>query len=136
MDSGEWKHGLIQIPQESIILRSSKGPMPNLWEQLGLDPAELNWQDLALCRGMVTSPDNDIFFDAYESSEEIAKATDEMCLRCPVIKQCFFTGAKGGIGVRGGVYWNGSGKPDKNKNSHKTEDVWDQIRERVSQADD
>lgn len=110
--------------------------MRNILDELGLDPAEFAWQDLGLCRGTVTSPDNDIFFDRYESDVESAKAADQMCMACPVIKQCFFEGAKGGVGVRGGVYWNGSGKPDKNKNAHKTEDVWDTIRERVSQADD
>ncbi len=106
--------------------------MPSILDQLGIDVAEFDWTDLSLCRESVTSPEDDIFFDRYESDEETAIAADSMCLSCPVVKQCFFEGASGGkIGVFGGVYWNGSGKPDKNKNSHKSEDTWTSIYERV-----
>lgn len=105
-------------------------------DELGLDPAELEWQDLALCRGAVTSPEDDIFFDRYESDIETARAADQMCLHCPVIRQCFFSGPSAGPGLRGGVYWNNAGKPDKNKNAHKTEEVWNEIHTRVSQVDE
>ncbi len=106
--------------------------MSSILDQLGIDAAEFDWRDISLCRDAVTSPDDDIFFDKYESDEESALAADQMCLRCPVIKQCFFEGAGGGkTGVFGGVYWNGSGKPDKKKNSHKSDDTWTEIYERV-----
>ncbi len=108
----------------------------SLLDELGLDPDEFDWDDLGLCRGTVTSPDDDIFFDKYESDTESARSADEMCLRCPVIRQCFFEGAKGRAGVWGGIYWNGSGKPDKNKNSHKSDETWARIHQRVATSND
>lgn len=109
--------------------------MLSLLDELGLDAEEFSWEDLGICRNTVTSPKDDIYFDRYESDVESAKAADEMCMRCPVVKQCFFEGAKGKHGVWGGVYWNGSGKPDKNKNSHKTDEDWSRLYESVN-ADD
>jgi hypothetical protein len=99
----------------------------NLIDELGLDPQDFQWQDLALCSNMPTS----FFYDQYETDKETAKAVDEACLRCPVIKQCFFAGAENQHGVWGGVYWNGSGKPDNNRNSHKNEKTWSEIQRRV-----
>lgn len=101
--------------------------MSSLLDELGLDPEDFEWQDLALCSNMPTS----FFYDNYESDQETAKATDQVCLRCPVQKQCFFAGASGEHGVWGGVYWNGSGKPDKNRNAHKTEEVWNEVHRKV-----
>ncbi len=109
--------------------------MSDLFSLLGIDPERFQWDDLGLCKGSVTSPKDDIFFDKYESDGESAKAADEMCLHCPVMKECFFEGAKGKSGVWGGVYWNGSGKPDKSKNSHKTEQTWDMIHKKVTASD-
>jgi hypothetical protein len=99
----------------------------SLLDEFGLDPEDFEWQDLALCSRMSTS----FFYERYESDSVTAKATDQVCLHCPVIKQCFFSGANGGHGVWGGVYWNGAGTPDKNRNSHKTEEVWSEIKRRV-----
>lgn len=101
--------------------------MSSILDELGLDPEDFEWEDLALCKGMPT----ELFYDQYESDEETAKAADEACLRCPVIANCFKAGADGQYGQWGGIYWNGAGRPDKNKNRHKTEDVWAQIYERV-----
>jgi len=101
--------------------------MSSLLEEFGLDPEDFEWQDLALCSNMPTS----FFYDSYESDTETAKSIDQVCLRCPVIKECFFMGAKGEHGVWGGFYWNGSGTPDKNKNSHKTEEIKLEILRRV-----
>lgn len=102
--------------------------MSGLLEELGIEPEEFKWQDLALCGNMPT----ELFFDGYETDKEMAVAADQVCLHCPVISDCFFAGSKGESGVWGGVYWNGAGKPDKNKNSHKSPAVWEQIREKVS----
>lgn len=101
--------------------------MSSILDDLGIDPDEFEWQDLALCSQMPTS----VFYEDYESSDDSARATDQACLRCPVMKQCFFAGSDGEHGVWGGVYWNGAGVPDTNKNSHKTEEVWLEIRRRV-----
>lgn len=109
--------------------------MSDLLSELGLDGDDIRWQNLALCQGMNT----EWFYDQYEKDSEVARATDEACLRCPVLAQCFLAGQAGQYGVWGGVFWNGSGKPDKNKNSHKTDDVWEDIykkvREHLQQAD-
>lgn len=101
--------------------------MSSLLDELGLDPDEFEWQDLALCRGFPT----ETFYEDYETDAESAKAADQACLSCPVIQQCFFKGAAGEHGVWGGVYWNGSGKPDKNKNAHKTDEDWQEIYDKV-----
>ncbi len=101
--------------------------MSSLLDELGLDPEDFEWTDLALCQGMPT----ETFYENYESDQQSALAADEACLRCPVMKQCFFKGSDGQHGVWGGVYWNGSGRPDKNKNSHKTDDTWQEIYDKV-----
>lgn len=108
--------------------------MSGLLDELGLDAEDFGWQDLGICRNLkVGSAEEDIFFDRYESDEESAKAADQICLRCPVIQQCFMEGSKGNWGLWGGIYWNGAGKPDKNRNSHKTEEVWSKLHKRVAE---
>ena len=102
-------------------------------DELGLDKDDFEWQDLGICRGMkIKTPDEDIFFDRYETDVESAKAADQMCLHCPVVQQCFLEGAKGNYGLWGGLYWNGAGKQDKNKNAHKTEEVWNELHKKVA----
>jgi hypothetical protein len=102
--------------------------MSGLLDELGLSPEEFKWQDLALCANMST----EIFYDDYESDKKLAKAVDQICLRCPVISQCYFAGKKGENGVWGGIYWNGSGSKDPNRNSHKTEEEWEAIQRKVN----
>lgn len=93
------------------------------------DSAE--WWDLGSCSGMVDqSPDQiEIFFDDYESDSVIAEQTDAMCISCPVARQCGLTGVRRKEwGVWGGVYLK-DGKVDKTRNSHKTEQTWDLLRD-------
>jgi len=109
----------------------------NILEELGLTEDEFEWRDLALCKGLSPVKDEDgkwrdFFFDDYETDQNTARTIDSVCLSCPVFKDCFAAGQDGGIGVWGGVYWNGAGKPDKNKNSHKTDEDWDNIRNRLT----
>lgn len=99
----------------------------SLIDELGLDPLEIKWQDLALCKN--TDPED--FYDQYESDQQIAKQIDEQCLVCPVMKECALMGQKGEWGVWGGVYWNGAGKQDKARNDHKTPEVWERITKRI-----
>ena len=95
--------------------------------ELGIDLEDLEWQDLALCDGMVTN----LFYDDYESDEQVAKVVDEACLSCPVMAQCLQRGVENSEwGVWGGIYLV-SGKPDANKNSHKTPEVWQTIKEKI-----
>lgn len=101
---------------------------PSVLDVLGLDADELEWQDLSLCANM----DTNLFYDQYESSSSTAKMVDDICLSCPVMKQCLEKATDDGEwGVWGGIYLT-SGKADKNRNSHKTEKVWLQIKERIA----
>lgn len=100
----------------------------NLLEQLGIDPATFVWQDLSLCVGM----EPNLFYDLYEGGKETARQVDEMCLRCPVMKECAKAGMDGEYGVFGAIYWNGAGRPDVNRNDHKTDETWARIKERLS----
>lgn len=108
----------------------------SLLELLGLDEQTLSWHQLALCRNMLPERDengkiNDLFYEAYEEDEEIAKAMDDVCLSCPVLKDCLLEGVDNkDFGLRGGTYLN-NGKPDKMRNQHKTPEVWAKIQERL-----
>lgn len=100
----------------------------SLLDELGIDLEDLEWKDLAICDG--TMPTN-MFFDEYEADEQVAKVVDEACLSCPVMVQCLTEGMENGEwGVWGGIYLV-SGKKDANRNSHKTEEVWDAIKEKL-----
>lgn len=104
--------------------------MSDVQSVLGIDLDELEWQDLALCDGMRTN----MFYDDYESSAQVAAVVDEACLSCPVMAQCLERGVENGEwGVWGGIYLT-SGKPDMNRNAHKTQDVWQTIRERIGDS--
>lgn len=95
---------------------------------LGIDLDELEWQDLAVCKGVKTNK----FYDDYESDEQTALTIDQMCLSCPVMSACLSSGMDNNEwGVWGGIFLT-SGKMDDNKNSHKTEEVWDEVRERIA----
>lgn len=101
----------------------------SLLDAMGIDPDNFTWEDLALCKG---APTTNIFYDEYESNVSIAESVDEVCARCPVVSECFRKGMDGEHGVWGGIYWNGSGKADKNRNSHKTDEFRRKLMERVS----
>ncbi len=100
-----------------------------LEDELGIDPRNFDWKSLALCQ---ETPTED-FYDNYEASDSLARVIDEVCLSCPVMTQCLERGMDGNEwGVWGGIYLV-SGKPDKNKNSHKSQEVWDEIRSRIDE---
>ena len=83
----------------------------SILSEMGLDPNDIEWYDLAACRDL---PDNmvNLFFDDSEQA-------DNMCISCPVAKACLIDGEENNsYGVWGGLYLT-SGKIDKNKNSHK-----------------
>src|SRR5690348_8392931 len=122
MVSGELLTALSLITPGGI---DSVPNQPSLLEELGLDEETLTWRHLALCNGMAPSnPDEpDLFFEKYESDTEIAKAMDEVCLSCPVMKSCLLkANADKDYGLRGGIFLT-NGKPDQAKNAHKTPEV-------------
>lgn len=99
----------------------------SVFDILGLDADDLVWQNLAICTGQPIWR----FHEGYESSPRTAKTTDAMCLSCPVRKECLQSGIENNEwGVWGGVFLS-SGKVDENKNSHKTDEVWQQIRDGI-----
>lgn len=104
---------------------------PDIW---GLDAETLEWQKLALCSGVeILSDLEDPFFTGYETNEQIAKSTDQICLHCPVMKQCLqYASDNRETGCFGGVYLD-RGKVDRNKNAHKTNEIWAQWREKLSE---
>ncbi len=86
---------------------------------LGIDRENFAWQDLALCGNMATN----LFYEDYEYDSNVAQVVDQICLSCPVMKQCLEAGMDNGeVGVWGGFYLV-SGKVDETKNSHKTPEV-------------
>lgn len=101
----------------------------SILDDLGIDPEDFTWQKVALCQNV----DTELFFDQYESSTEVAKQVDQMCFVCPVMKECLMQGMQENEhGVWGGIYFNGSGKPDKNRNKHKTDADWSIVRAKMS----
>lgn len=94
---------------------------------LGIDTDELEWQDLSVCAGQDVS----LFYEKYESSTRTAKLVDQMCLSCPVRAICLQAGVENGEwGTWGGVFLV-NGKADDSKNSHKSPEVWKQIKEGI-----
>lgn len=87
---------------------------------------DLKWMDASNCIGK-TEP-----FDNYDSGGVYSDEADQLCLTCPVIKECFETGIKGEYGQWGGIYWAGNGKPDLRSNEHKTPEYIKEIEDLVS----
>lgn len=101
--------------------------MSDALRALGIDLETLEWQDLSLCNGM----DTNLFFDDYEADEQVARMIDDACLSCPVFAQCLERGMENGEwGVWGAIYLD-KGKPDTNRNAHKTPEIWAAIKERL-----
>jgi hypothetical protein len=98
--------------------------MPTLFNKLGLDEQDVKWYHLAACINM---PIN-WFYDDYEIDKELAKQVDQICMHCPVIKQCHAEGVeKKEKGVRGGVYLD-LGRPNKQHNEHKDPETWKKLK--------
>lgn len=113
--------------------------MSDILKSLGVDADDLNWRHLAACSNMVMiihknnntgkrTSDLDPFFDNYESDPIVAEQTDQMCLFCPVNKQCLQDGISNkDPGVWGGIYLD-NGKTHKKFNAHKTAETWKRLK--------
>jgi hypothetical protein len=100
--------------------------MPNSFDKIGIgiDEKDLKWYHLAACNNMSIN----WFYDDYEVDKELAKQVDQICMHCPVIKQCYAEGVKDKEkGVRGGVYMD-LGRPDKQHNDHKDAETWKRLK--------
>ena len=98
--------------------------MSNILKELGIDEEDVKWYHLAACKNMSIN----WFYDDYENDKILADTTDQVCMNCPVIKQCYADGvAQKEFGVRGGIYMN-LGRIDKQNNLHKTKETWAKIK--------
>lgn len=101
----------------------------DILEALGIDPETLKWQDLASCGRAPDLAEN--FFDNYEKSTAIAIQVDEICLTCPVVKECYDYGQYNEqTGVWGG-FWLDKGEISSNRNKHKTPEIVSKLSERI-----
>lgn len=100
----------------------------DILEELGIDPEDFQWQDLAACKGI---DDVNYFFDKYEKDRVIAEHVDQLCMVCPVRSFCLRDGMENKEeGVWGGVYLT-NGEPDRERNSHKTEEDWKKLADAI-----
>lgn len=82
-----------------------------------------DWKTRALCLNM----DTNIFFDKYEENEDLRTAVDELCIKCPVQRECLAHAVtRQEWGVWGGVFFE-KGKISKEFNNHKTHSSWSKI---------
>lgn len=89
----------------------------SLLEQIGIDPRDFDWQDLAACNNYPVN----LFFEDYERDIVTAKQVDNLCLSCPVAKECYELGVSTrSTGVFGGFYL-ANGEVAKARNAHKDE---------------
>lgn len=106
-----------------------RSPGVSLFDELGLDPNNFIWQDLAACKGLETN----WFYDEYESDELHARNADQICYNCPVLQACALDAIEyKEEGLWGGVYWT-NGRVDKARNKHKTEEEWEWLEEQIGQ---
>jgi len=98
--------------------------MSKILEELGIDAEDLRWYHLAACKNMNIN----WFYDNYEDDKILAQTSDQVCLNCPVIQQCYKEGvANKEKGVWGGIYMD-LGRVDKLNNSHKTKETWSELK--------
>jgi hypothetical protein len=99
----------------------------SLLDDLGIDPEDFTWEQLAGC---VEMPVN-WFYDDYENDSVIARNVESVCRNCPVIRPCAEAAMDNKEeGLWGGIYWN-NGKVDKVRNRHKTPEDWAELEERI-----
>lgn len=99
----------------------------DILDALGIDEDDLEWHRLATCRGISENLQN-IFFDDYEVDPVIAEQADNLCLSCPVAKQCLLEGLRTkSYGLWGGIFLDYTGKPSAKFNKHKSEETWKRL---------
>ena len=82
-----------------------------------------SWKNNASCSGY----DTNFFFDKYEEEEQFRPAIDNLCMSCPVMKECFAIGvSQKEWGVWGGIYLEG-GEISKEFNSHRSKLDWEKV---------
>lgn len=99
----------------------------NLFDELGIDPEDFTWDQLASCQNMEVN----WFYDDYENDAILAVNAEKLCYNCPVIRACAEAAMDNKEeGLWGGVYWS-NGKVDKVRNRHKTAEEWAELEEMI-----
>lgn len=99
----------------------------SLLDELGIDPEDFTWEQLAACNNMSVN----WFYDDYENDDILAKAATQTCYNCPVIRACAEQAIDGKEeGLWGGIYWS-NGKPDKVRNRDKTPEEWEWLEKKI-----
>lgn len=99
----------------------------SLLEQIGIDPRDFEWQQLAACKEYPTN----LFFEDYEKDPKQAAQVDELCLSCPVTKECFKLGSVNrSTGVFGGFYLS-NGEVVRVRNAHKSPEITQKLAKKV-----
>ncbi len=99
----------------------------NILEQLGLQEDRLAWQDLAACRR-----DDPKYFDKYYQDNPVVRPmVDEICINCPVIKECFTSAARNKESFLWAATWLDNGQPVSEMSDHQTKEFKQRLRERL-----
>lgn len=99
----------------------------SILDELGLDPEDFGWEDLAACQ---FAPIEE-FYEAYEEDVIVARNSDARCFSCPVQRECLTRGVENKEwGLWGGVFLS-NGVVDTNRNEHKSEEDWERVREGI-----
>lgn len=99
----------------------------SLLDELGIDPDNFTWEQLAHCANMEV----EWFYDTYEADEIHAENADKVCYSCPVLRPCAEKAIEGKEeGLWGGIYWS-NGKVDKVRNKNKTQEEWEWLEEQI-----
>jgi hypothetical protein len=103
--------------------------MTDLLKEFGLDAAEVHWKDFAACKNL----DPKYFDRYYQDKPKLRPVVDEICLSCPVFKEC----ATEAVLHKESYVWaatyfdNGTMVPEMN--DHKTDEVKARMAERLSE---
>lgn len=83
----------------------------------------IKWAKGSKCIGLPT----DLFFDTYELSSKTAGHVDQLCMSCPLQRECLSVGvARKEWGVWGGIYLE-DGEISEEFNMHKTQEHWKEL---------
>ena len=101
--------------------------MNDILNELGVDEDDLNWQDLAYCKTI----DPKYFDRYYQDSPHLRPVVDDMCMSCPVLKECGIAAVTNRESYVWAATFFDNGVPVPEMNDHKTEDFKRRLRERI-----
>jgi len=80
----------------------------------------IKWAQGSKCVGLPT----DLFFEEYELDSKMASHVDQLCMSCPLQRECLSVGTgRKEWGVWGGIYLE-DGDISEEFNLHKTDEDW------------